>query len=257
MIRHSLAFVLLTITTQVGGVAWLCALFARRFGRFSLVFLVLYIGFSIGARHAAPLVGRVALPCLDAGPAQIAVLNPLYCVLNRNYVTPDMNDHADQLAAHMHQAFPGTRTRALDANFPFFEGFPLLPHLSHDDGRKLDLAYYYTDEMGEYQTAKARWFLGYWAFEQPRPGDPEPCGDQPGVTLRWNMAWLQDYVRDWPIDEIRTTEALRWLSRNPAGPNTKILIEPHLAKRLGAAGSNVRFQGCRAARHDDHIHIQF
>jgi len=36
-----------------------------------------------------------------------------------------------------------------------------------------------------------------------------------------------------------------------------MLLEPPLARRLGVADTRLRFQGCRAARHDDHIHIQF
>jgi hypothetical protein len=35
----------------------------------------------------------------------------------------------------MDEKFPGTVTIALDANFPFVNGFPLLPHLSHADGK--------------------------------------------------------------------------------------------------------------------------
>jgi len=48
----------------------------------------------------------------------------------RNYVTPDMRDLAKALATHMDKEFPGTVTVALDGNFPFVRGFPLLPHLS-------------------------------------------------------------------------------------------------------------------------------
>jgi hypothetical protein len=36
----------------------------------------------------------------------------------------------------------------------------------------------------------------------------------------------------------------------------KILIEPHLKERLRLQSSKVRFQGCHAARHDDHVHVQ-
>ena len=69
------------------------------------------------------------------------------------------------------------------------------------------------------------------------------------------MGWFQPLVRDLPLDEARTRDAVRWLKSNlPEGG--RILIEPHLAERLGVAGGKVRFQGCRAARHDDHIHIQ-
>ena len=35
----------------------------------------------------------------------------------------------------------------------------------------------------------------------------------------------------------------------------KILIEPHLKERLQLQSSKVRFQGSRAARHDDHVHV--
>jgi hypothetical protein len=36
----------------------------------------------------------------------------------------------------------------------------------------------------------------------------------------------------------------------------KVFLEPHLTSSLGLAAPAVRFQGCRAARHDDHIHVQ-
>ena len=69
------------------------------------------------------------------------------------------------------------------------------------------------------------------------------------------MTALQPMIRDLALDETRTAEALRWLAANlPA--TGKVFIEPHLADRLGATGEKIRFQGCRAARHDDHIHVQ-
>lgn len=71
------------------------------------------------------------------------------------------------------------------------------------------------------------------------------------------MTWLQAYLPKMQLDETRTSAALHWLVE--AGPNyglERILIEPHLATRLGVLSPLVRFQGCRAARHDDHIHIQ-
>jgi murein endopeptidase len=36
----------------------------------------------------------------------------------------------------------------------------------------------------------------------------------------------------------------------------KIFVEPPLATRFNLSDPKIRFQGCRAARHDDHIHIQ-
>jgi murein endopeptidase len=36
----------------------------------------------------------------------------------------------------------------------------------------------------------------------------------------------------------------------------KIFIEPHLQLRLHITSNKIRFHGCRAVRHDDHIHVQ-
>lgn len=258
MIGHGLIIIALTALTQVGGIAWALALLLRMvFGRLLLVFTVLYLGLTVTAHYTAPLAGRVPLPCLDAGPAQIAVLNPLYCALNRNYVSPEIKTHADALSAHMHDIYPGTRTRALDANFPFIDGFALLPHLSHDDGDKLDFGFYYTGADGAYRLGQAKSLIGYWGFEQPGPGDPQPCAEDTGISLRWDMDWLQPYLRDWTLDENRTGEALRWLADNPTGTDYKVFIEPYLSARLGVTADAIRFQGCSAARHDDHIHLQF
>lgn len=247
---RALVFAVLTILTQIGGVAWLAAVAIARNQRlrvFLAVFLVVYVGLWGGTRFAAPSFDRVAIPCIDNGPARARALSPLYCAMNRTYVTPEMAALADALAAHMHERFPGTRTRVLDAGFPFFN-VPLLPHLSHDDGNKLDLAFWY--EGGNWRSP-----IGYWAFEEPRSSDPKLCDDAPKVGLRWNMSAFQPFVRDLPLDEARTATALRWLAeRLPDGG--KVFIEPHLANRLGVTGQAIRFQGCRAARHDDHIHIQ-
>ena len=38
----------------------------------------------------------------------------------------------------------------------------------------------------------------------------------------------------------------------------RIFLEPHLKRRLGyAEDGRVRFAGCHAARHDDHVHVDF
>jgi hypothetical protein len=173
-------------------------------------------------------------------------------------VTLKLKSAAEAYAAHMAEKFPGTRTLALDSNFPLFTGFPLLPHLSHDDGRKLDLAYYYVDAGGEFRNAETRSPIGYFVFEQPDAGSPQPCLDRRRwLSLRWDLAWLQPLFRDWKPEPRRMREALRWLSAEGRSVGIeKIFIEPHLATRFGAVGGIVRFQGCRAARHDDHIHIQ-
>lgn len=244
---HGLIIALLTVVTQIGGIAWLvAALLSRRPGTLLLIFLVAYTALWSGARYLAPTINRIAVPCIDLGPTRARAHSPLYCALNRTYVTPELARHLDALAVHMHDRFPGTRTRVLDASFPFFN-LPLLPHLSHDDGEKADLAFWY-------EGAATRSPIGYWAFEAPRPDDPQPCADNAG-PLRWNMTALQPLMRDLALDDARTAEALRWLAAN-LPPGGKIFIEPHLVRRLGVTSDKIRFQGCRAARHDDHIHLQ-
>lgn len=259
---HLLAILCLTVLTQIGGLVWLLALLLRRWlpGRRAslLAFLLLYAVATFVTQQLAPLAGRVALPCLAASDATLSVRSPIFCALNRSYVTPDMALAAQAYADHMAQAFPGTKTLALDANFPFLSGFPLLPHLSHDDGRKLDLAFYYRDRDGGFRNGETRSPLGYFAFQQPVAGAPQPCASRRRwLTLRWDMTWLQGVFPDWELEPLRMREALRWLANEGAGKGIdKIFVEPHVAAATGISSSRIRFQGCRAARHDDHIHIQ-
>ena len=74
------------------------------------------------------------------------------------------------------------------------------------------------------------------------------------TPLRWDLAWLQPTEPAWVLDEERTRAMILWLKARPEV--TRIFIEPHLADRLGVGGGKVRFQGCQAARHDDHLHVE-
>jgi hypothetical protein len=169
-----------------------------------------------------------------------------------------MKATAEALAADVARAYPGAITLTLDGSFPFFDGFPLPPHLSHDDGLKLDLAYYYLGPDGTYLPGATRSLLGYFAFEQPRENDPEPCAGRADlITLCWDLVWLQRLFQQMALDEARTAHALRWLvETDPSHGVSRVLVEPHIAERLGIAAPILRFQGCRAARHDDHIHVE-
>lgn len=264
ILSHAATVVFLTILTQIGGVLWLVALLLRRFlpsrrpAVFLLAFLALYAAATLATQQLAPLTGRVSLPCFPGQNASLVVRSSFFCVLNRNYVTRELAEAANAYADHMAQAFPGTKTLALDANFPFFTGFPLMPHLSHDDGRKLDIALYYQDAEGNFRNGETRSPIGYFAFQQPAVNAPQPCEDRTRwLTLRWDMAWLQGAFPDWRIEPRRMHEALRWLSNEGRNHGIgKIFIEPHIPAGLRISNDMIRFQGCRAARHDDHIHIQ-
>ena len=242
---HIAMVIVLTGISQLGGIAWVAARFLPKY-RFP-GFLTLYAVLSVAAVWVAPMTGRVPLSCKsdETSPGS----SPFFCALNRHYVTPELNAVLSDLSADLNEAHPGTQVRVLDAGFPFLEGFPLLPHLSHDDGLKADIALFYEDKDGNYLPGRTRSPIGYFAFEQG-PAFCEPSR----FTLRWDLDALQPLWPDWSLDEARTRSTLEILSSDPHVD--RVFIEPHLKKRVGIISSKVRFQGCRAARHDDHIHIQ-
>lgn len=240
---HSIVFVFLTLLTQLGGVAWVIS----RFFKWRLVaFLSTYVALSIAAVWVAPAFGRVALSCRADGPLQVQ--SWMYCAFNRTYLDPELRDVLNDTAEAMDQRFPGTETLVLDASFPFFDGFPLLPHLSHDDGAKVDLAFYYRDETG-YLPGATRSPVGYFAFEE----GPTPCATS-WPSLRWDLAGLQPLWKPYALERERMRAVLQVLTSD-ARVGT-IFVEPHLRDALGVSHPKLRFQGCRAARHDDHIHFQ-
>lgn len=243
IVKHAVIVLVLTIVTQLGGLAWLASRFFRR--RF-VAFLVFYAVLSVAAIWVAPMFGRVPLAC--GANAPMSVHSWLFCLTNRNYVTPDLRDVLNDLSQSLDKAYPGIRTRVLDASFPFLNGFPLLPHLSHDDGEKADLAFYYRNETG-YLPGRARSPIGYFAFEE----GPTACREN-HLTLRWDLDFLQPFLSDLELETQRMGYAVNWLARDRRVG--KVFIEPHLKRSLGISNSKVRFQGCRAARHDDHIHFQ-
>ncbi len=61
-------------------------------------------------------------------------------------------------------------------------------------------------------------------------------------------------LEKYKLDEERTRELVRLFAEDKSV--RKILIEPHLKSRLKLGQyDKIRFQGCKAARHDDHIHV--
>jgi hypothetical protein len=96
---------------------------------------------------------------------------------------------------------------------------------------------------------------GYRAYEPPLKSGDRRCT---GATARPPEIDAPDPARDrnWRLDEARTATMVRLLAADPRV--RRVFIEPHLKTRLGLGRlSKVRFAGCRAARHDDHIHVDF
>lgn len=272
LIGAGLLFILLTALTQLGGIVFLASLaFAwllRRAGTRKSLSTLAGCAFFLAALPLANLFvapalaalnGRVALPCRPGGEQSTAALSPIYCALGRNYARPEAARMLEAMARDLGREHAGLVVATLDAAFPVIDGFPLPPHLSHDDGRRIDLAYFYKDKAGNPLPLAAPSFLGYWGFEAPAAGDAALCADKVRwLTFRWDMDWFQAFVRkDLTLDEERTAAMLRWLvEKGPEYGVGKILLEPHMTKRLGVSSPMIRFQGCRAARHDDHIHVE-
>lgn len=193
--------------------------------------------------------GLVALPCDGALKAHWR----FYCDARRNYVTRGARQSLDRVTKALRRKHPGVTVRYLEASWPRGTR-PMPPHLSHGDGRQLDIALFYTDRRGRPLAAPPT-RTGYRAYEPPRSGDPRAC------TVLHRRLPLNDGAdppadRGWRLDEVRTRDLVAALSADPAV--RRIFIEPHLKARLGFAHDpKVRFAGCRAARHDDHLHVDF
>jgi len=253
---------LLTAVTQIGGlVLWFCVpAFIRLDGRLGnyglaprvaaavMLFTTAYLAASLAVVPLAGAFGRVPLDCGLVGKTAYAPRSFLTCLFNRHYATMPARQALQEISVEFSADFGGSRVIYLDAGLPFFGWFPMIPHLSHGDGRKVDLALIYG---GDSATPSP---IGYWGFVQPRPGDPRPCTGNAG-WLRWDMSWLQPLLPRAELDESRTAKLVHALAGSPRVK--RILMESHLQRRLGLDHPKIRFQGCRAARHDDHIHVEF
>lgn len=147
--------------------------------------------------------------------------------------------------------FPGTKTYYLDANFPFIDGYPLEPHFTHRNGTTVDLA---LDWLDARTGRPVRGIYGISA--KPLAGEvdmEEKCNNRwRSIEMRITRHFYME--ENYKLDEPRTAELIRLFSKDKNV--RKILLEPHLKTRLGLSKiDKIRFQGCKAARHDDHFHV--
>ena len=255
IIFHLIIFVLLTIITQVGGLVYLISILVIRKNRLKqiLAFTILYLitTFFI-IPEVAPFFGREKIQETES----VQIHSFFYKIANRNYVRPELNTVISKIGKSIDQKHPKLKLTILDANFPFINKFPLLPHLSHNDGRKLDISLMYKDSKGELTNQKPS-TSGYGVFEFPKPNEinqPEKC--------KSNGSWQYDYPKyltlgtnsNLEFSEIATKDLVRSILDN--NEIKKVFIEPHLKQRLKLDNDKIRFHGCRAVRHDDHIHLQ-
>lgn len=259
----------LTVLTQTGGLVLIISLgiswrlnkkmnaswkrLLIQAGSFLIIYLLFV--FVIVPLIARPL-GRVQLPLFEKDHVRPA--NAITFLLNRNYVRPELKRIVFAVADKLNEKHPGTTLNYLDANFPFIDKVPLFPHLSHSDGKKLDISFFYRSSKTELETNEVPSWIGYGICEEPKPGEvnrPEECARK-GF---WQYSALQENLsqaskKDFVFDETRTRLMINsFVQEKNLG---KILIEPHLRHRLSLTSDKIRLHGCNAVRHDDHIHIQ-
>lgn len=259
----------MTLLTQIGGVVYLIGRFSfpiinrnvsKRYLRniYKSVFFIL--SYSLFTFFLVPIIakpfGRVPLPFTTTN--NIQPVNKIIIILNRHYVRAELKYVAINVANEINQQFPGTTLNYLDAGFPFFDKFPLFPHLSHSDGKKLDISLFYTDAQTGKETNSCPSFIGYGISEEPRVNEVNTaftCGSK-GF---WKYSLMKSIVpqankKSFVFDSVRTKAVIQLFCEEPK--IEKIFIEPHLKTRMGLMNGKIRFHGCQAVRHDDHIHLQ-
>mgnify|MGYP002276756994 CR=1 FL=1 len=260
-------FIILTILTQIGGLILLLTiligriLFQHRLSKYpafktTILFLVLYLVFTfLIVPPIAQLFGRSPLPVFKNSTLKPAS----FCsyLFNRHYVKNELSAALEVIGNEFHYQYPEYHVLYLDANFPFFDGFPLLPHLSHNDGKKVDMAFYYLVKdkplVNDVPT-----LTGYGYFINPQKGEfnqTEKCISSGNWQYDFTGSLVFQDQNKYQLDEPKTKYLLELIAKNPK--IGKVFLEPHLKNRLGFAEANkIRFQGCHSVRHDDHIHIQ-
>jgi len=260
VILHILLFILLTILTQIGGIIYLISIVlirkksdrkrVKRLGTFIGLYLI--TTFFI-VPYLAPIFGRVKIEDSDTLRAH----SFFYKLANRNYVRKELNQSIKRISSNFENDFQGMKIVYLDANFPFIDGFPLLPHLSHNDGKKIDITLIY-EEANLQLTNRKPSVSGYGIYENPTDKEYNQID-----ICKKSGNWQYDFPKYLTFGKINSD--IRFSKKGTgklvglilADKNIgKLFIEPHLKSRLGLKNEKIRYHGCKAVRHDDHIHFQ-
>ncbi|WP_397447434.1 hypothetical protein [Polaribacter sp. R77954] len=250
---------MLTVLTQIGGIIYIISLlfFRENTSKYNikrLVFFFVFYGFTtfLIVPNITPLLGRVKID----DNQNLKAHHIFTKICNRNYTTVQMKTVLQEVSTKLKVEFKNIKLIYLDANFPFFDGFPLLPHLSHNDGKKIDLSFIYEDTNGHLTNLKPA-NSGYGVFEEPLQNELHQTN-----ICKQKGYWQYDFTKyitfganiNLKLSTKATKRLIEILSENKAVH--KIFIEPHLKSRFQVQSSKIRFHGCKAVRHDDHIHFQ-
>lgn len=255
-----LCFIILTIFTQIGGIIFIINNLywhnssKRYFWKSFISFMITYIIVTfLLIPTIAPWFGRVKI----AENKNLTAQSFFTKLCNRNYVRSPFNQSLQKVSQKFGNSYPNIQIQYLDANFPFFDKFPLLPHLSHNDGKKIDLSFIYKNQDGQLTNSVPALF-GYGAFVHPTKKEY----DQTKICKNKGY-WQYDITKyitfglsntSLSISEKATKDVLHIILNQKE--TQKVFIEPHLKKKMGLQHNKIRFHGCQAVRHDDHIHWQ-
>lgn len=270
VLKFTLIFLVLTLLTQVGGLIYLIStllyhkLSSYRFlqqyksvKRILFHFLV-YLVFTFWIiPPIAGIFGRVPLPVFTH---QHLKPRTIWTVLfNRHYTRPALSETVLSITAEMGNKHPDIIVNYFDANHPFYKGYPLFPHLSHNDGKKLDLGFMYNDASTNAISGKTPSAIGYGISEEPKLNEydrPKECGRDPNNWMYNFMRniYPQGSKKDYIFNERLTRDLIMLFAQNKS--IQKILLEPHLISRLRLHSTKIKQVQCASVRHDDHFHIQ-
>jgi hypothetical protein len=259
-IAKLIIFILLTVITQIGGVLYLVSSVLIgssakwKFIKRTAVFIGLYL---ITTFYIVPVIapywGREKIVETEFLEAH----SWCYTLANRSYVKPQLNRSLKEVSEAFGTKNPGIKLVYLDANFPFIDGFPLLPHLSHNDGKKIDIALIYKDGQSELTNKKPS-RSGYGVYENPKNGEFNQT-----VVCKKQEYWQYDFPKylsmgttndDISFSEEGTKQLIGIILKQKKVE--RLFIEPHLKSRLILKSDKLKFHGCKAVRHDDHIHFE-
>ncbi len=259
-ILQFLIIILLTIISQIGGLIYLIVILtiSSKKAKFKikqfLLFCFLYIASTyVIVPHIAPKFGREKI----SQNSNLSSHFFLTDLLNRNYVKPELNYILVDISKVFKVEYSNIKIQYLDANFPFWDGFPLLPHLSHNDGKKIDISFLYEDEKGNTTNLKPS-TSGYGVFVEPNKNSTNQT-----EICKTKGYWQYDFPKyltfgsfnkNIRLSEKATKNLILEILKHKNV--SKVFIEPHLKNRLKINNNRIRFHGCKAVRHDDHIHFQ-
>lgn len=257
---HLTLFIVLTTLTQIGGLVYLLAIIIAKLKRLPILgsFLLFCSIYLVTILTIVPWVSSKAFGRVKIENNQLVNYHNILTVLcNRNYVKPELNNMLKEIGYQLNKKHPNLKVIYLDANFPFFDGFPLFPHLSHNDGKKVDISFIYKDSSGKVTNSKPS-NSGYGIFENPSQNETYTT-----AICKEKGYWQYDYPKYLTLGT--NNKNLTFSNKvnkdfleiiTNLQQTQKVFIEPHLKTRLHLKSSKIRFQGCKAVRHDDHIHLQ-